>query len=241
MSTNTSQKTIWILLCTALIIVISYLALPSSNPENNNETSLHQNALSSSKSPSLIGTQFTDKQAHKRLAEQSDTHNLITMDAETNQEELKSNDLDDINDVLPRVLSSYTQAGALLDDYLEAQDIAYLDSSFYPFDAQTESIVRQYANSGKILLFDNTQATENLLEFNKSSGDVVSDYYGTGAESSMTIATSVKLANGGIEYMVLPISKSENDNDIDLSEKVKLAIELFQLEQTKKREDQANS
>jgi hypothetical protein len=241
MSTNTPHKTVWILLCAVLIIVISYLALPSLNTDKNDSTSEFENALSASKStPSFIGTQSADKQAHQRLAEQSDTHNLITMEAEAYQEDFENNGLEDLNEVLPRVLSSYTQAGALLDDYLEAQDIAYLDSSFYPFDAQTDSIVRQYANSGKILLFDNTQATENLLEFNKSSGDVVSDYYGTGAESSMTIATSVKLANGGIEYMVLPISKSENDNDIDLSEKVKLAIELFQLEQTKKRDDQAN-
>jgi len=142
---------------------------------------------------------------------------------------------------VPRLLSSYTPAGALLDDYLEEQNVAYLDSSYYPFDAQTESIVRHYANSGKILLFDNTQATENLLEFNKTSGDVVADYFGTGAESDMTVATSIELANGGIEYMVLPISISETEDDVDLSEKVKLAIELFQLEQTRKQDENVSS
>ena len=142
---------------------------------------------------------------------------------------------------LPRLLSSYTQAGALLDDFLEAQNVAYLDSSYYPFDAQTESIVRHYATSGKILLFDNTQATENLLEFNKTSGDLVSDFYGTGVESEMTVASSIKLANGGIEYMVLPISKNEGDTDLILSEKVKLAIELFQLEQTMKQDENNKS
>lgn len=142
---------------------------------------------------------------------------------------------------LPRLLSSYTQAGAELDTYLEEQDIGYLDSSYYPFDAQTEAALIRYASSGKILLFDNTEATENLLEFNKTSGDVVADYYGTGSESSMTIATSVKLANGGIEYMVLPVSASEQETEGNLSERVKLAIELFQQEQARKQEENANS
>ena len=239
MRINTSSRSFWVVLALCLTIGASLAARLLSNDQPNNQdtsTGLAQGKVfSQTDSHSETASGFInnktrlDKTANDTLAEEA--LSLTELDDTVIEEEAP----------LPRVLSSYTPAGARLDTYLEEHDIAYLDSSYYPFDAQTDEILRRYANSGKMLLFDNTQAQENLLEFNKTSGDLVSDYYGTGSESSMTIATSIKLANGGIEYMVLPISASDQESEEDLAEKVKLAIELFEKEQEKKQEANANS
>ena len=133
---------------------------------------------------------------------------------------------------LPRQLSSLTPLGAQLNDYLEQQDVGYLDSSFYPFDVQTEALLRRYSTSGKMLLFDNSQSKIHLESYGKNSGDLVADFYGTGSPAELIVATSITLENGGIEYMVLPIARKEEGED--LAAKVKLAIELFQKEQHKK-------
>jgi|GEM_PF-2277319 len=238
MRINTGSKSFWVVLALCLTLGASLATRLLSNGQASNQESspnlvqkkpLKQTDLTSETTTGFITNELkSDKIADDLLA----------------QEALSQIDLENIaveEAPLPRVLSSYTEAGARLDSFLEEHNIAYLDSSYYPFDAQTDEILRRYANSGKMLLFDNTQAKENLLEFNKTSGDLVSDYYGTGSESSMTIATSVKLANGGIEYMVLPVSTSDQESEEDLSEKVKLAIELFEKEQEKKQEANANS
>ena len=234
MSIKPYAKFYWMTVAFAVILICVYLFVPF-EPE---QVSPYQN-IEGQSSPSV---------SKKTLIESHDQHESTShLEAEIANELNLDLDLDtispdlEIDDPLPRLLSSYTQAGAELDNFLEEHDVGYLDSSFYPFDAQTEAILRRYANSGKMLLFDNTQAKENLLEFNKTSGDVVADYYGTGSESSMTIATSIKLDNGGIEYMVLPVSTSDQDSNEALSERVKLAIELFEQEQEKKQEANANS
>ncbi|WP_052701929.1 hypothetical protein [Marinomonas sp. S3726] len=238
MRINTGSKSFWVVLALCLTLGASLATRLLSNGQANNQESspnlvqkkpLKQTDLTSETTTGFITNELkSDKIADDLLAQEA----LSQIDPENIAVEEAS---------LPRVLSSYTEAGARLDSFLEEHDIAYLDSSYYPFDAQTDEILRRYANSGKMLLFDNTQAKENLLEFNKTSGDLVSDYYGTGSESSMTIATSIKLANGGIEYMVLPVSTSDQESEEDLSEKVKLAIELFEKEQEKKQEANANS
>jgi len=238
MRINTGSKSFWVVLALCLTLGASLATRLVSNGQASNQESspnlvhkkpLKQTDLTSETTTGFITNELkSDKIADDLLAQEAlsqiDPENIAVEEAP-----------------LPRVLSSYTEAGARLDSFLEEHDIAYLDSSYYPFDAQTDEILRRYANSGKMLLFDNTQAKENLLEFNKTSGDLVSDYYGTGSESSMTIATSIKLANGGIEYMVLPVSTSDQESEEDLSEKVKLAIELFEKEQEKKQEANANS
>jgi len=238
MRINTGSKSFWVVLALCLTLGASLATRLLSNGQASNQESspnlvqkkpLKQTDLTSETTTGFITNELkSDKIADDLLAQEA----LSQIDPESIAVEEAP---------LPRVLSSYTEAGARLDSFLEKHDIAYLDSSYYPFDAQTDEILRRYANSGKMLLFDNTQAKENLLEFNKTSGDLVSDYYGTGSESSMTIATSIKLANGGIEYMVLPVSTSDQESEEDLSEKVKLAIELFEKEQEKKQEANANS
>lgn len=238
MSKSTSTKSYLIVTFLAFFAAFIFLEKPLINDISTDKHSVNAES-SNSKENNAIPIESEQAKQPSRLA--SSSLNKSTLEIGVNTEiEFQGIDKTEEAD-LPRLLSSYTQAGALLDVFLETQNVAYLDSSYYPFDAQTESIVRHYANSGKILLFDNTQASENLLEFNKTSGDVVADYYGTGAESDMTVATSIELANGGIEYMVLPISISESEDDTDLSEKVKLAIELFQLEQTRKQDENASS
>ena len=234
MSIKPYAKFYWMTVAFTVILACVYLVMPFSAEQTSPTKKLENQPLASSSEVNVIENethQGTDSQQEGQA--HTDLSNKSSLDALIPELEIEA--------PLPRLLSSYTQAGAKLDSVLEEHGVGYLDSSFYPFDAQTESILRRYANSGKMLLFDNTQAKENLLEFNKTSGDVVSDYYGTGSESSMTIATSVKLANGGIEYMVLPVSTSDQESEEDLSEKVKLAIELFEKEQEKKQEANANS
>jgi len=238
MSKSTSTKSYLIVTLLAFFAAFIFLAKPLINDISTEKHNVNAES-SNSKENNAIPIESEQVKKPSRLA--SSSLNKSTLEIGVNTE-IVLQDIDKTEEAdLPRLLSSYTQAGALLDDFLEMQNVAYLDSSYYPFDAQTESIVRRYATSGKILLFDNTQASENLLEFNKTSGDVVADYYGTGAESDMTVATSIELANGGIEYMVLPISISESEDNIALSEKVKLAIELFQSEQTRKQDENASS
>ena len=236
MQINTSSKTVWIVALILATLALSYGAMSLLDSPISNTESATQ--MSPSKTSSKLNTHVS-----ANLSKQTIQADEMALEREPfNTNIMLGDDRQSLAEApLPRLLSGYTQAGAKLDTYLEAQDVAYLDSSFYPFDPQTESILKRYATSGKMLLFDNTQAKENLLEFNKTSGDVVSDYYGTGSESAMTLATSIKLANGGIEYMVLPISISEQEESRDLTEKVKLAIELFQQEQAIKQEANTNS
>lgn len=232
MQTYTLSKTFWVLSLSTLILVgygATFLLGDKSQAPLINKQEINSVPLANLAAPadSSSARQLDVSEAETQLMPES----LVNIGSMNTIEKAQP---------LPRLLSSYTQAGAKLDTFLEEKGIGYLDSSYYPFDAQTEALLRRYANSGKMLFFDNTEATENLLEFNKTSGDVVSDYYGTGSESAMTIATSIKLANGGIEYMVLPVSTSDQENE-DLSERVKLAIELFELEQAKKQEANAKS
>lgn len=179
MRINTNSKPFWVVLALCLTLGASLAAKLLSNGQTS-----HQKASSDL--------------AQKKNLSQASSHQVITSSSTTN--ELKSDKItydviaqESISQIgpedisaeeapLPRVLSSYTEAGARLDSFLEEHDVAYLDSSYYPFDAQTDEILRRYANSGKMLLFDNTQAKENLLEFNKTSGDLVSDYYGSCSE-----------------------------------------------------------
>lgn len=169
---------------------------------------------------------------------ESQTHQSETVLLDSTASELETETFDEPVD-LPRQLSTLTPMGYELNDYLREANIGYLDSSFYPFDAQTEGWLRKYANSGAMLVFDNTEAGSHLESYGKTSGDVVADFYGTGSPGDVIVATSVTLDNGGIEYMVLPIS--QKDEEDDLVAKVKLAVELFQEEKKKKNQQESES
>ena len=61
--------------------------------------------------------------------------------------------------------------------------------------------------------------------------DIVSDYFGTASEGDALIASGVKNPDGGIHYLVLPIS-DKGDKQVFL-EDVKLAVSLFKAEKAR--------
>lgn len=133
----------------------------------------------------------------------------------------------DVPSSLPRLLTGLSAVGAELQEYLVTENIGYLETSHYPFTEETDKLIKRYAESGEILLFDNTQAKGYLKGYDKHSGEIVANYYGSGIEAEMIVATSIQLENGGIEYMVLPIPSPKDDNLVD---QVKQSIALFKEE-----------
>ncbi|NRD72649.1 topoisomerase I [Shewanella sp. VB17] len=118
-------------------------------------------------------------------------------------------------------------------DFIEAEDIKYVDTTNYPFTNETESKLSRLSKSGDILLFDNTEP-DYLSSIGVSYMDIVADYFGTAGEGDALIATGVKGADGGIHYLVLPIS-NEGDHQIFLQD-VKRAVFLFKAEKDKLNE-----
>lgn len=133
---------------------------------------------------------------------------------------------------LPKLLTDLTDAGIQLQEYLTAENVGYLETSFYPFTDETDALIKRYANAGEMLLFDNTQSKSYLQGFDKHSGEIVANYFGSGIEAEMIVATSLMLEDGSIEYLVLPIRSPE---DGDLVGRVKQSIHLFKTELAKKK------
>lgn len=115
-------------------------------------------------------------------------------------------------------------------EFIEAEGIKYVNTVNYPFDSETESELARISKSGDILLFDNTEP-EYLASIGVSHMDIVSDYFGTASEGDALIASGVKNPDGGIHYLVLPIS-DKGDKKVFV-EDVKLAVSLFKAEQAK--------
>ncbi|GGX54991.1 hypothetical protein [Saccharospirillum salsuginis] len=103
-----------------------------------------------------------------------------------------------------------TSLSAQLYDFIETEKLKYVDIGGYPFDDYTDNTLRQLAQSGDVLLFDNTDAYR-LEGLEEEPADIVADYFGTAAEADAVIATSRTNAEGGIHYMVLPVNKSGDD------------------------------
>ena len=115
-------------------------------------------------------------------------------------------------------------------EFIEAEGIKYVNTVNYPFDSETESELARISKSGDILLFDNTEP-EYLASIGVSHMDIVSDYFGTASEGDALIASGVKNPDGGIHYLVLPIS-DKGDTQVFL-EDVKLAVSLFKAEKSR--------
>jgi len=124
-----------------------------------------------------------------------------------------------------------TSLSAQLYDFIEAEELKYVDISGYPFDDYTDKTLRQIAQSGDVLLFDNTDAYR-LEGLEEDPADIVADYFGTAAEADAVIATSRTNAQGGIHYMVLPVKKSGDDKAFYAD--IKQAVSLLKDERDNK-------
>lgn len=118
-------------------------------------------------------------------------------------------------------------------DFIKAENIKYVDTTNYPFTSETESELSRLSKSGDILLFDNTEP-DYLSRIGVSYMNIVSGYFGTAAEGDALIATGVKGIDGGIHYLVLPIS-NKGDNQMFVKD-VKRAVFLFKAEKDKLNE-----
>lgn len=125
-----------------------------------------------------------------------------------------------------------TPLSAQLYDFIESEQLKYIDISGYPFDNYTDNTLRQLAQSGDVLLFDNTDAYR-LDGLEEKPADIVANYFGTAAEADAIIATSRINTEGGIHYMVLPVNKSGDDDAFYAD--IKQAVTLLK----EAREDQA--
>jgi hypothetical protein len=122
-------------------------------------------------------------------------------------------------------------------DFIEAEGLKYVNTTNYPFDSETESELARISKSGDILLFDNTEP-EYLNSIGVSHMDIVSGYFGTSGEGDALIASGIKGPDGGIHYLVLPIS-NKGDNQVFVDD-VKAAVILFKSEREKLTETSSN-
>ncbi|OZG71347.1 hypothetical protein BTA51_20555 [Hahella sp. CCB-MM4] len=136
-----------------------------------------------------------------------------------------------VRDTGPWVSQASTELSSELYDFIEAEQLRYVDISTYPFDPQTEKLLRKLSQTGEIMLFDNTEA-DRLGGLSETPSDIIADYYGTAAEADVIVATSVKTADGGINFMVLPVAKKEESNS--LPEDIKVAVALLKQEKANK-------
>lgn len=122
-------------------------------------------------------------------------------------------------------------------EFIEAEGLKYVNTTNYPFDSETESELARISKSGDILLFDNTEP-EYLNSISVSHMDIVSDYFGTASEGDALIASGIEGPDGGIHYLVLPIS-NKGDNQVFVDD-VKAAVILFKSEREKLTETSSN-
>ncbi|MCG7496022.1 topoisomerase I [Vibrio sp. Of7-15] len=111
-------------------------------------------------------------------------------------------------------------------DFIESEQVRYINTTDYPFDEEKQTQLSTLAKSGDLIMFDNTDP-DYLDNYGVSEAEVVSEYFGTASEGDVIIATAVLTKGGGIHYLVLPI-KSENSTDNEkLLDDVKQAVTLL--------------
>ncbi|WP_020407016.1 hypothetical protein [Hahella ganghwensis] len=134
-------------------------------------------------------------------------------------------------DTGPWISQASTELSSELYDYIESEQLKYIDISTYPFDLQTEKVLRSLSQSGEILLFDNTEA-DRLSGIAEKPEDIIADYFGTASAADAVVATSIRTSGGGTHFMVLPVPG--NTEQGVLAEDIKAAVALLKEEKEKK-------
>lgn len=111
-------------------------------------------------------------------------------------------------------------------DFIETEQVRYLNTTDYPFDEHKQQQLRALAKQGALIMFDNTEP-DYLDSYGVSETQVVSEYFGTASEGDVIIATSVATDDGGIHYLVLPLENKNKTDSSALVETVKEAVTLL--------------
>ena len=115
--------------------------------------------------------------------------------------------------------------------FIETEQISYINTRDYPFDEDKQQQLRMLAKSGAVLMFDNSDS-EYLDGYGVSVMDVVSEYFGTASEGDVIIATGVETEDGGMHYLVLPLINKDVGNEDALIEDVRLAVKLLKQQES---------
>ena len=110
--------------------------------------------------------------------------------------------------------------------FIETEQISYINTRDYPFDEEKQQQLRILSKSGAVLMFDNSDS-EYLDGYGVSVMDVVSEYFGTASEGDVIIATGVETEDGGMHYLVLPLVNKDVGNEDALIEDVRIAVTLL--------------
>lgn len=106
-----------------------------------------------------------------------------------------------------------------LKEFIETEQVTYVNTTFYPFDEETEHKLRQFSKSSRILLFDNTDP-EHLKSYGISGSELTSQYFGSASSGDVMLAIGLPKGKEGIQYFVLPV----NADEFKLANKVKTAV-----------------
>ncbi|UXI03169.1 topoisomerase I [Photobacterium sp. TY1-4] len=116
-------------------------------------------------------------------------------------------------------------------DFIETEQVRYINTTDYPFDAHKQRQLRALAKQGALIMFDNTEP-DYLDSYGVNETQVVSEYFGTASEGDVIIATGVPTEDGGIHYLVLPLINKNTADNSALVETVKEAVTLLKAQKT---------
>ncbi|UTV30616.1 topoisomerase I [Photobacterium atrarenae] len=116
-------------------------------------------------------------------------------------------------------------------DFIETEQVRYINTTDYPFDEHKQQQLRALAKQGELIMFDNTEP-DYLDSYGVSETQVVSEYFGTASEGDVIIATGVPTDDGGIHYLVLPLLNKNTADNSALVETVKEAVTLLKAQKT---------
>lgn len=111
-------------------------------------------------------------------------------------------------------------------DFIESEQVRYINTTDYPFDEEKQTQLSTLAKSGELIMFDNTDP-DYLDNYGVSEAEVVSEYFGTASKGDVIIATAVLTEGGGIHYLVLPIKSEGLTDNEKLLDDVKQAVTLL--------------
>ncbi|WP_254230381.1 hypothetical protein [Vibrio coralliilyticus] len=114
-------------------------------------------------------------------------------------------------------------------DFIENEDIRYVSTEDVPFDDSQRQAILELAQSGQVLMFDNSDSTY-LDSYGLTESQVVSEFFGTAAAGDVILATGVAHPQGGIHYLVLPLEQGDTEDTQWLSD-IQRAVALLKAQQ----------
>ncbi|NOI59156.1 hypothetical protein [Vibrio coralliilyticus] len=114
-------------------------------------------------------------------------------------------------------------------DFIENEDIRYVSTEDVPFDESQRQAILELAQSGQMVMFDNSDSAY-LDSYGLTESQVVSEFFGTAAAGDVILATGVTHPQGGIHYLVLPLEQGDTEDTQWLSD-IQRAVMLLKAQQ----------